>query len=357
MLLSSPGGGIYWGLRSPMTRRDRIASRSLRSGASLTIQTRRTRPPCRANVSFHGGEVTDMGTDGFFSDLATLDSPLTSLSLMLAALVFLWRSIAIPLWRLSAAYERQTINRLATALTYERFLEVVGREPNAYRRLEMHPGDNPLESRFFVLRRTFLEAFIDDRHQVYGYTITLRRPTVMGPISMAGFAVRLSRARRGPGGCCRAEHRGVHMRAGGGGVDQTPVTFPAASAAATSCSSRCLQILAAASTRTTHRPATTGVPFGHITPGTAGADPEPERAARTATGEAGLARRRREQRLQQRVLVGQVVTRRGIYGGHEASCGGELRRHHLAYRGGLTPAGRHAANHTVELGRTSMSQV
>lgn len=132
----------------------------------------------------------------FIKQLSELDSPLAASSVIVAALIFSVKSFFAPLWKASAAHERRVLSGLSTALTYPRFHEVVGREPNAYRDLNIRNGSSSgvvedLQSRFFVLRRTYVEAFVDKEDRVYGYTVTLRKPTRMGAVNFAGLSLRL----------------------------------------------------------------------------------------------------------------------------------------------------------------------
>lgn len=139
------------------------------------------------------GEQVGHVVEVIVRQLTELDSPLAAASIIVAALIFLAKSVFRPVWRASAMRERRMLNQLRTALTYIRFQEILGQEPNAYRELgeDNLESPKPLESRFFVLRRTYVEAFVDSDNRIYGYTVTLRRPTWMGTIDFAGIHVRL----------------------------------------------------------------------------------------------------------------------------------------------------------------------
>lgn len=124
--------------------------------------------------------------------LTSLDSPLAASSVIIAALVFIFKSCVIPIWATTAEAERRRINQLSTAFTDQSFREVMGCEPRAFRDLGTpDTGLSGLRSRFYVLRRTYVEAFIDKENRVYGYTVSLRRPTLMGGINVGGLKVRL----------------------------------------------------------------------------------------------------------------------------------------------------------------------
>ena len=134
-----------------------------------------------------GSWITILG-----SQLSKLDSPLAATAVIFAALFFIGRTVFLPIWKVSASFERRQLNQLSTALTYPRFREIMGQEPNAYR--ELHKG-GALESRFFVLRRCYVEAYVDSDNRIYGYTLTLRRRSSMGAINVGGLRVRLGRTR------------------------------------------------------------------------------------------------------------------------------------------------------------------
>jgi hypothetical protein len=129
---------------------------------------------------------------GPFQDLASLDSPLAVLSVLLAVLVFLVKSLVVPAWRLSKHYEQKLLSRLASALTYDRFREVIGAEPNAYRDLSLRSAQDPGHlGKLFILSRSYVEVFLDDENRVRAYTVYLRRGRLT--LDVAGRKVKLGK--------------------------------------------------------------------------------------------------------------------------------------------------------------------
>ena len=132
------------------------------------------------------------GIGDFFDELGTLDSPLAVLSILLAVTVFLWKSLILVVWRRTRFHEQRLLAALASAQTYDRFREVVGAEPNAYRELGLRAPSAPEHlSRLFVLPHCYVEVFLDSENRVQAYTVSLRRGVLR--IQMAGMSVVLGR--------------------------------------------------------------------------------------------------------------------------------------------------------------------
>lgn len=116
--------------------------------------------------------------------------PLATVSIIAATWLYLWRQGWIPVWQASPWVERARIESLVTALTIERVKEILGREPVTIRRWTAGPHNPKIRSLFFVLRRTYVEAFVDEQDRIYGYTIRARRPSFMGAIDLGAVRVR-----------------------------------------------------------------------------------------------------------------------------------------------------------------------
>ena len=147
--------------------------------------------------------------DGFRGWLETLE-PLSWLSSIVAALLGLGVILAVfrphidRLWHATPWMETKRLNDLGRARNLVDFERTVRAREAGSRDFAGLGIPNPanLTSKFYILPRTYVEAFIDANNNVYGYSIMLKRPSWLGTIKASYHKVRLGRT------TFRTMHRG-----------------------------------------------------------------------------------------------------------------------------------------------------
>ncbi|GIL37609.1 hypothetical protein PDTK01_36840 [Phycicoccus sp. DTK01] len=118
--------------------------------------------------------------------------PLTTVSLLAAAWLYIWRAAILPAMHAGPRYERLRIQGLLRALTLSRAKEILGCEPAHVAQMESEDsGHSGMQVYHFNLRRTHVRVFVKSDSTVYGFTVLLRRPSLMGAVDLGGVKARL----------------------------------------------------------------------------------------------------------------------------------------------------------------------
>lgn len=165
----------------------RILIGSISSAMTLTIMTGRPSPAPKSG-------------EGFSNWLSLLE-PWSWLATIIAALVGLgaifgfFRPVLTSLWYATPWMETKRLNDLGRAMTLSDFEKTLRTKEAGSRNFSRLGLDNRanLTSKFYILPRTYVEAFVEPNSNVYGYSIMLRRPGWLGTIRASHYRVKLGR--------------------------------------------------------------------------------------------------------------------------------------------------------------------
>ncbi|MDI2019806.1 hypothetical protein PJL18_00298 [Paenarthrobacter nicotinovorans] len=136
-----------------------------------------------------------------FNDWLQTLEPLSWLSSIVAGLLGLsvvfagFRPHIGALWHSTPWMETKRLNDLSRARNlaeFERTVRAKEAGSRDFARLGL-TNDANLTSKFYILPRTYVEAFIEPNNNVYGYSIMLRRPGWLGTIRASHHKVKLGR--------------------------------------------------------------------------------------------------------------------------------------------------------------------
>jgi hypothetical protein len=128
--------------------------------------------------------------------LKDVADPLTTVSILAAAWLYIWRAGIVPLWQRSPWVERRKIHQLASARTLDEAARILDAPMVLRRSKQDFPGtesEPQLAGYVYSLLRTAIEVFTREDGVIYGYTVRSGRFSRLGEIDVAGLKVTLGR--------------------------------------------------------------------------------------------------------------------------------------------------------------------